>query len=203
MNAPILPTKASPTSEQTTVPRSITLMFDRQAPLAELYSRDPKQAWVTDAACTSSDHVPVQDPLHGHVTAGGNEIPIALHKAVGGDGDGPVPGDILCAALSTCFDSCIRVIANRLGIQLEKLAVTTTAEVDVRGTLCLDSAVPVGFQKMHVSVDLVAAPDTDANLLQALLQTSEACCVVMQTLRSTPDVTTQFNTQFGKTKNGV
>lgn len=196
MNAPIVQTKANLNAERTTAPRSITLMFDRQSPLAELYGRDPKQAWVTDAACTSSDHVPVQNPLHGHVTAGGQDIPIALHKAVGGDGDGPVPGDILCAALATCFDSCIRVIANRLGIQLEKLAVTTTAEVDVRGTLCLNPEVPVGFQKMHVSVDLVAAANTDANLLQALLQTSEACCVVMQTLRSAPDVTTQFNTQF-------
>ena len=45
----------------------------------------------------------------------------------GGLGDLPVPGDILCAALASCTDSTIRVVANMFGIELLELAVDVHA----------------------------------------------------------------------------
>lgn len=72
-----------------------------------------------------------------------------IHRAVGGYHDAPNPGDILCAALASCLDSTIRIIADRLGITLTSLEVDVTAEVDVRGTLVVNRDIPVGFQAMR------------------------------------------------------
>ncbi len=160
-----------------------SVMEDRQQPLAKLYEDAPTRAWVTDVARTVGSP---DDPLHGSVVLGPDEsgvYPFAVHKAVGGDGDGPVPGDILCAALASCLDSTLRVVANRFRVRLDALAVHATAEVDVRGTLCLDASVPVAFQRMTVRVHLQLAEGTAPRMRDRLLQTAEHCCVVYQTLR--------------------
>lgn len=68
-----------------------------------------------------------------------------------------------------------------------------TADVDVRGTLLVDKAVPVGFQSMQCHVDAQAAEDTDPKLVQRLLAAAEHSCVVMQTLRSGVPIETSFS----------
>lgn len=168
------------------------IMAERQAPLAKAYLQDPLQAMITDSASSQCLQSDMADPLHGKVTAGGYAIPIAVHSAVGGNSDGAVPGDLLCASLASCVDSTIRIIANRLGLKLTSVDVSVTAEVDVRGTLCLNSEVPVGFQSMHLSVLFVAAKDTNQKLIAALFQGTERSCVILQTLKSALRITTQF-----------
>lgn len=158
----------------------------RQEPLRERYKVAPEEALITDRARTIRG---VQtDPFHGYVAPGsqdyGAEWPIGIHRAVGGYHDAPNPGDILCAALATCLDSTIRMIAERLGIELTFLEVTAAADVDVRGTLLVDRAVPVGFQAMRCDVTVRAAEGTDPKLLQKLLAASEHSCVNLQTLRA-------------------
>jgi uncharacterized OsmC-like protein len=166
---------------------------ERQTALATTYQQDPKQAWITDVACTGTHSENIQDTLHTEVTVAGVDIAIGVHKAVGGDGDAPVPGELLSAALAGCLDSTIRLIADRLNINLMRLAVVASAEVDVRGTLKLNPNVPVEFQKMHLSVDLEAAADTNPAMLNALVQAAESSCVVLQTLRQPNEISTQFN----------
>ena len=168
-------------------------MHERQTPLTDLYQREPQRALIADSASTSSQVVPVTDPLHGQVTTAGHGIDIGVHPAVGGDGDGPIPGELLAAALASCLDSTLRIIANRLGIQLRRLAVTATGEVDVRGTLMVSPDVPVGFLGFQLTVDLEAEPGTRPAMLKALANAAEASCVVMQTLRNGTGVATQFN----------
>lgn len=159
------------------------IMETRQQPLAKTYKKHPTRAWVTDVARTQWR---TDDPLHGGILFGPDECgpyPIAVHAAVGGDGDGPVPGDVLCGALASCLDSTVRVVSDRFRAGLERLSVHVTAEVDVRGTLCLDPEVPVAFQRMTVEVDLVLSEGTPARLRDRILETAEHCCVVYQTLR--------------------
>ena len=167
-------------------------MAKRQAALARLYAMEPAASLVTDSAFSQSSVENLRDPLHGQVMVSEHCVPIALHRAIGGEGDGPVPGDILCAALASCMDSSLRVIANRMSIKLQKLEVHVSAEVDVQGALCLDRKVPVGFQSVHVSVDLVASEGTSRQDLGSLLKAAEHCCVVLQTLKNPPTVSTQF-----------
>ena len=170
------------------------LMHQRQEPLADNYRTSPQQAWIVDIAKTGTGDNPIQDPLHSTVEFGGVKTPIGVHPAVGGNGDAPIPGEMLSAALASCMDSTIRVIANRLAIELTHLQVTVSAEVDVRGTLRLNPDVPVAFQNIHMSVDIDTAAGTKPAMVQALLNAAETSCVVMQTLRTPSNITTQFNT---------
>ncbi|WP_394369736.1 hypothetical protein [Flavihumibacter profundi] len=45
--------------------------------------------------------------------------------------------------MASCFETALRMIANRLQIALYKTKVRATANVDVRGTLKVDKNVPV------------------------------------------------------------
>ena len=73
-----------------------------------------------------ADRAPLDDPFHTLVEVG-REHPITLRlgidQHVGGFGDLPNPGDLLCAALAACEDGTIRMIANVLGVRLTALAV--------------------------------------------------------------------------------
>jgi uncharacterized OsmC-like protein len=100
---------------------------------------------------------------------------------------------MLCAALAACQDSEVRMVANRLGIELIALEVRVTAQVDVRGALGMEAQVPVGFQSMTCDVHLEVKEGTPAKLLDVLRSAAQRCCVVQQTLHQPPPVTTRFS----------
>jgi uncharacterized OsmC-like protein len=150
----------------------------------------------TDAENTTADG-PL-DPLHTWVEVGsGHEVslPVAVHRAVGGLSDLPVPGDLLCAALACCTDSSLRVVSNALAVELQSLSVRVSGEVDVRGALFVSPDVPVAFQRFHVNVFLRAAPGSDPRRLARILATAEHSCVVMQTLRAGVPVTVEYDAE--------
>ena len=159
-------------------------VLQRQAPLMQSYVQDPGKAWITDSALIEGKNL--SDPWHTSVAINQElkiDFPIGVHRALGGDHDAANPGDILCAALASCFESTLRLIANRLNVQLEKTRVYVSAEVDVRGTLMMDRAVPVGFQKMTANLEITAAQDTKPNLIKTLIRATENSCIIFQTLK--------------------
>lgn len=86
----------------------------------------------------------------------GVSVPIGVHAVLGGQHDGPTAGDMLCEGVAACHDSAIRVVANPMGIELEA---RVTASVNMRGTMGIDSTVPVGLQTMSCNVRMkVKAP---------------------------------------------
>ncbi len=159
---------------------------ERQDPLRERYGVAPEEAKIIDKARTTGGID--TDPFHGQVVPGSQDYGVkwafGIHRAVGGDHDAPNPGDMLSAALACCFDSTIRIIAERLGIRLRHLEVVVEADVDVRGTLVVDKSVFVGFQAMRCNIDIQTAPGTDPNLTKRLLAAAEYSCVNLQTLRA-------------------
>lgn len=159
---------------------------ERQVPLRQRYLETPAEARITDHA--RSEGGVTTDPFHGYVVPGSKDYgvrwPFAIHYAVGGYHDGPNPGDLLSAALAACLDSTIRMVAGRIGVALTTLEVDVSANVDVRGTLVIDRAVPVGFQGMRCVVRLQAVDGTDPVLVQKLVRAAEHSCVVLQTLRA-------------------
>jgi uncharacterized OsmC-like protein len=156
----------------------------RQRERTARYREHPGDAWTTDRAGTHADAGAVADQLHTSVHLGHG-------VRIGGFSELPVPGDVLCAALAACADSTLRIIASRLGVKLQGLAVRAEADVDVRGTLCVEPTVPVGFQAMRVHIQLTA-PDADPRALSKLLLAAEQCCVVLRTLRSGVPVTVSW-----------
>lgn len=170
-----------------------TLVQDGQAPLRSLYRDTPALAMVTDHARTCG--ADPTDPFHSRVEpmdGCGVVVPVGVHRAVGGLHDAPTPGDLLCAALAACQDSAVRMVANRLGVEIVSLEVRVSAQVDVRGALGLDTEVPVGFQSMTCDIDLEVNESTPPKLREILESAAQRCCVVQQTLHHPPPVTTRF-----------
>ena len=169
-------------------------VFELQAPLRAKYKVEPQAAMVTDHAHAKG--ASAADPFHSTVQpmpGCGVALPVGVHRALGGPHDAPTPGDILCAALAACQDSAVRMVANRLGVELEFLEVEVHGEVDVRGTLLIGKNVPVGFQSMRCDVRLRAKEGTKPELLERLRTVAEHCCVVQQTLRNPPRLQTIFD----------
>jgi uncharacterized OsmC-like protein len=166
----------------------------RQDPLRERYRTASDEACIVDSAKTIMNGA--DDPFHGEVVAGegqGGSWRVGIHRAVGGYHDLPNPGDILCAALASCFHSTLRIIADRLEIPIASLEVDTHAEVDVRGTLLVDRNVPVGFQKIRCQVRLDPGANVLPEKVKMLQAAVEHSCVVLQTLRNGVPVHTQFD----------
>jgi len=166
----------------------------RQDPLRERYRTAPDEALITDRAKTVMNGS--EDPFHSTVLAGEEQDGlwrVGIHRAVGGYHDLPNPGDILCAALASCFHSTLRIIANRLEIPIANLEVNTRAEVDVRGTLLVDRNVPVGFQRIKCQVRLDPGANVPPEKVRMLQAAVEHSCVVLQTLRNGVPVQTQFD----------
>lgn len=169
-------------------------VFELQGPLRAKYKSEPQAAIVTDHAHAKGGSA--ADPFHSTVQpmpGCGVAVPVGVHRALGGPHDAPTPGDILCAALAACQDSAVRMVANRLGVELEFLEVEVHGQVDVRGTLLMGKNVPVGFQSMRCDVRLRAKEGTKPELLEKLRIAAERCCVVQQTLRHPPNLQTTFN----------
>jgi uncharacterized OsmC-like protein len=97
--------------------------------------------------------------------------------------DAPNPGELLCAALAACQDAALRMVADLLGVELLDLAVEVTGTLDVRGTLGLDPAVPVGFQRMTCTTRATVPAGTDPRLLARLEAEARRSCVNLDTLR--------------------
>ncbi len=166
-------------------------VLERQLPLRKRYKTEPEAARVLDQAHTTDTEIGAENSMYTQVVFGAGypvDLPVCVHKAVGGYSDFPNPGDILAAALAGCLDMTIRMIANLMGIRLVHLEVHAGLGADVRGSLMTGDNVPVGFQNAQMRVELEAGPDVPEAQLNTLLDAAERSCVVLQTLRAPPDV---------------
>ncbi|MES2978768.1 MAG: OsmC family protein [Pseudomonadota bacterium] len=157
----------------------------RQSVLRSSYRLDPRRAEVTDLAWTCGEG-DLASPMQGRVHFGSHaeaQLDYGVHGAIGGTHAAPVPGDLLCAALASCQESSLRMVAAVLEVRLLELRVNVRAKVDVRGTLG-DPLVPVAFQSFELSVRLRAAPGTPQQRMRQLCRAAERSCVVLQTLKS-------------------
>ncbi len=155
----------------------------RHTQLKALYKADPKKAMIVDSATVIGKNF--HDPFRSEVEINDAiRIPLrtGLHSAVGGDNDFPNPGDILCAAIASCMEGTLKMIANRLEIELNHTKINVKAHVDTRGTLMFDKSVPVGFQYFDLKVE-VGASNVSSKTLQTLFAAAKRSCVVYQTVK--------------------
>jgi uncharacterized OsmC-like protein len=84
----------------------------------------------------------------------------------------------------------LQAVATSLGIMVRSGVVRAAGDLDFRGTLAVDRETPVGFTAIRLGFEL----DTDASPedLATLLRMTERYCVVLQTLRSSPEVTARI-----------
>lgn len=102
-----------------------------------------------------------------------------LHEATGGDASLVCSGEMLLQALVACAGVTLRAVATSRGLDVTG-TVHAEGELDVRGTLGVDRAVPVGFRRVRLTFDLVSPAGPEE--LERLVRTTERYCVVLQTL---------------------
>jgi uncharacterized OsmC-like protein len=158
-----------------------------QKPLKEQYRNDPASSRITLKARGGQ----TETPIACSVAVGRAIYEAQAHTGVGGAGTAACSGDMLLGALSACAQITCQMVANAMGIPLERIEVTVEGELDLRGTLGISNEVPVGFQQIRTRFEIVA-PQASAEQLRALRQKTEQYCVVMQTLTKPPKMETEW-----------
>lgn len=105
----------------------------------------------------------------GQPIARDHSLNIDMPKELGGEGNGPTPGEILCAAIGACVAQQFVEHAALRGIDVEHVEVACTADGDLRGMFEIGGVRP-GFS--GISVSLRVGADADDAVLDDLLQTA-------------------------------
>src|SRR5829696_8483892 len=144
-----------------------------QKPLKDRYGGDPDAAQITLEAEGSLD-----DDIACSVQTGSALVKAGLHPGTGGTGSLACSGDMLLQALVACAGVTLRSVATN-----RQLDVTGTlraeGDLDFQGTLGTSADAPVGFTAIRLYFNLESdAPQED---IDALIETTEKYCVVLQT----------------------
>jgi uncharacterized OsmC-like protein len=153
-----------------------------QAPLKEAYRTTPERAVVTLRAAGRLDETAVSC----HVDTGRAMVEAGLHPATGGTGLEACSGDLLLQALVACAGVTLRAVATALDLPVRGGEVRAEGDLDFRGTLGVSKEAPVGFRaiRLHFALDTNAT----AEQLATLEKLTERYCVVLQTLRTPPEL---------------
>ena len=152
-----------------------------QKPFKDRYRSDPATSRITLTAHGSQ----VDAPIACSVDIGRAAYEAQAHAGVGGAGTAACSGDLLLGALAACAQITCQMVATAMGVPAERIEVTVTGELDLRGTLGISRDVPVGFETIRLRFD-VDAPGATPDQLRSLKEKTEQYCVVMQTLTKPP-----------------
>jgi uncharacterized OsmC-like protein len=163
---------------------------EKQGPLKQRYREDPTAALVTLTADGELDGSGVACRVRTATTL----AEAGLHPATGGDGTQLCSGDMLLEALVACAGVTLRAVATSMGLDVAG-TVHAAGDLDFRGTLGVDKEAPVGFRAIRLAFDLVTSADPDQ--VATLIKLTERYCVVLQTLRHSPDTTVSVRHDAG------
>ncbi len=152
-----------------------------QAPLKDLYRREPDKALITLKAVGR-----IGENLTCKVDTGRAMAEAGLHPATGGDGSALCSGDMLLEALAACAGVTLNAVATAMSIELRDAEIQAEGDLDFRGTLGVDREAPVGFKEIRLK--FLLDTDADAEALDNLLKLTERYCVVFQSLSNRPDL---------------
>jgi uncharacterized OsmC-like protein len=158
-----------------------------QAPLKAKYRDSPEAAVVTLRAEGSLDG----DGVACRVETGRALIEAGLHPATGGSGLEACSGDMLLEALVACAGVTLRAVATALEFDLKGGSVRAEGDLDFRGTLGVERTAPVGFRDIRLAFALDTSEPQDR--IDTLLKLTERYCVVLQTLRTPPEIAASIN----------
>jgi uncharacterized OsmC-like protein len=152
-----------------------------QEPLKQRYRDEPSAALVTLRASGN-----LGEGVTCSVSTGRAMVEAGLHPATGGDGLSLCSGDMLLEALVACAGVTLRAVATSLDVPIRAGRVFAEGDLDFRGTLSVTKDAPVGFAAIRLRFEL----DTDGTeeQLDTLIRLTERYCVVLQTIRTSPEV---------------
>ena len=138
-----------------------------QAPLKARYADEPDAATITLRATGSID----ESKIACKVATGRAIAEAGLHPLTGGSGAELCSGDMLLEALVACAGVTLKAVSTALELPLAGATVKAEGDLDVRGTLGVDKAAPVGLTNIRLLFEV----DTDApqDKLDLLLKLTE------------------------------
>jgi len=151
-----------------------------QEPLKQRYRDEPEAALVTLKATGT-----LEAGISCSVQTGRALAEAGLHPASGGDGSLVCSGDMLLEALVACAGVTLRAVATSLQIPVTG-SVHAEGDLDFRGTLAVDRAIPVGFTAIRLWFELQSEASDEQ--IETLLRLTERYCVVLQTLTEPPRI---------------
>ena len=157
-----------------------------QGLLKQQYREEPGAAQVTLRATGQ-----LGEAVSCSVETGRGIAVAGLHAATGGDGQQLCSGNMLLEALVACAGVTLCAVATAMSIVVRAGRIWAEGEIDFRGTLGVSRDTPVGFQRLslHFDIDTDAQPEAHKKLLEL----TGRYCVVYQTLRQPPVITTNAN----------
>ena len=157
-----------------------------QAPLKQKYREEPETALITLKAQGK-----IGEGVTCKIETGRALAEAGLHPATGGNGMSVCSGDMLLEALAACAGVTMNAVATSIGVNLDEGIVIAEGDIDFRGTLAVSKEVPVGFQKIRLKFNLKTNA-TDEQI-DSLIKLTERYCVVLQTLKNSPEITVKKN----------
>ena len=154
----------------------------RQAPLKARYREAPDSAVITLKASGA-----IGDGITCSVETGRALAKAGLHPATGGDPINICSGDMLLQALVACAGVTLNAVATSLGLPVRDARLTAEGDIDFRGTLGVDREAPVGFRAIRLAFAIEG--DLSDEQRATLIRLTERYCVVLQTIRNSPEVT--------------
>lgn len=166
------------TVESTLQPNDINLPALMET--IEAIHKDPEKAKVQfNVSSAWKGQTRIESTVDSY-TLGGERIPRS-HKIVSdepiellGKNEAPNPQELLFAAMNSCMMVGYAAYAAVEGIQLEKLEIETTGELDLRGFLGLDENVKPGYESLQFKVRIKgdATPEQFQRLHEKAQKTS-------------------------------
>ena len=158
-----------------------------QRPLKKKYRDEPGSSRITLEAKASQQ----DSPISCSVDVGSAVYEAEAHAGVGGTGETACSGDILLGSLAACAQVTCQMVAEAMQIDAERIEVMVEGDMDLAGTLGVSKDVPVGFETIRTTFDIVA-PDASEEQLENLRHKTEQYCVVFQTLVDPPELQTKW-----------
>ena len=153
-----------------------------QAPLKARYREEPAAALVTLHAEGA-----LGEGVTCSVDTGMALVKAGLHPASGGMAANVCSGDMLLQALVACAGVTLGAVATSLGLAVRDAKVRAEGDIDFRGTLGVSKETPVGFREIRLALDIDG--DLTEEQRATLVRLTGRYCVVLQTIRSAPQVT--------------
>jgi uncharacterized OsmC-like protein len=110
------------------------------------------------------------------------EMAIGNHPALGGDGTAPCPGELVTMALAACMDGTIRMTADLMEIELDRIRVEVVNRGDMRDLLRInDVDIPGPPPGITMTIEIEATGVSEERL--AKLRSAAEGSAVLNVLR--------------------
>jgi uncharacterized OsmC-like protein len=111
-------------------------------------------------------------------------------EEIGGTNTGPNPQEVLLSAVNACILATFVSLCSIQEIKLEKLEITSTGKLDLRGFFKLDETVPAGYHDLHwtLTVKGNATPEQFQQVYEATLTASPNAWNLMHPVTIRPEL---------------